>query len=319
MVQTVGTPALWSGFIALVLVFLALDLGVFHREDRPVSIGDALRWTAVWWTLSLGFAGLVAWRFGASRAVEYLTGYLIEQSLSVDNLFVFMVILGTFAIPPMYQHRVLFWGIVTALVLRGGMILTGTALLQRFHWLIYAFGAFLLVTGGKILLKRGEEEEPHPERSAAFRFLRRIIPATSALDGRRFLVRQAGGWVATPLLLALLLVEVSDVVFALDSVPAIFGVTLDPFIVFTSNIFAILGLRSLYFALAGLLDRFIHLQTGLALVLVFIGGKMLASPFFEIGQWASLLVVVVLLGGAVGLSAFRGPGPDVPGDPGAAG
>jgi tellurite resistance protein TerC len=304
VIETVGTPGLWAGFVALVAVFLALDLGVFHREDRPVTVRNALGWTATWWVLSLAFAGFVAWRFGGVKAAEYLTGYLIEQSLSVDNLFVFLVILGTFAIPAAYQHRVLFWGILTAVVLRAAMILAGTALLQRFHWLIYVFGAFLLLTGAKILLRRGGDDEPHPERSAAFRFLRRLIPSTATLHGRRFLVQVGGRWVATPLLLALVLIEVSDVVFALDSVPAIFGVTLDPFIVFTSNIFAILGLRSLYFALAGLLDRFLHLQTGLALVLVFIGGKMVASPWVEVGQGASLAVVVALLGGAIALSVL---------------
>jgi tellurite resistance protein TerC len=304
VIETVGTPALWAGFVALVVVFLALDLGVFHKEDRPVTVRDALTWTAVWWGVSALFATFVAWRFGAEKAEEFVTGYLIEQSLSVDNLFVFLVILGTFAIPLAYQHRVLFWGILTAVVLRASMILAGTALLQRFHALIYVFGGFLLFTGGKILLRPREDEAPHPERSAAFRFLRRVIPSTGALHGRRFLVKEAGRWLATPLLLALVLIEISDVVFALDSVPAIFGVTLDPFIVFTSNIFAILGLRSLFFALAGLLDRFLHLQTGLALVLVFIGAKMVASPWVQVGQGTSLAVVVALLGGAIALSVF---------------
>jgi tellurite resistance protein TerC len=289
--------------VALVLAFLALDLGVFHRRDAPVSIRNALAWTVVWVAVSLAFNALLWWRFGGPKAAEFLTGYLLEKSLSVDNLFVFLVIFSTLRIPLHLQHRVLFWGIVGALVLRAAMILTGTALLQRFHWLIYVFGAFLVVTGLKLFLHRGDDE-PHPERSGAFRLLRRVLPATERLDGHHFLVREGGRLLATPLLVALLLIELSDVVFALDSIPAIFGVTLDPFIVFTSNIFAILGLRSLFFALAGLLDRFIHLKSGLALVLLFIGAKMVAAPWVHVGQGTALAVVALLLVGAVALSHF---------------
>lgn len=311
--ETVGTPALWAGFVALVLVFVALDLGVFHRRDQAPSIRDALGWTAIWIAVSLAFNGLVWWRFGAPKAAEFLTGYLLEKSLSVDNLFVFLVIFSTLRIPLPLQHRVLFWGILTALLLRASMILAGTALLQRFHWLLYVFGAFLVVTGLKLLF-HGGDDEPHPERSGAYRLLRRVLPATDRLHGHRFVVREAGRLVATPLLVALLFIEISDVVFALDSIPAIFGVTLDPFIVFTSNIFAILGLRSLFFALAGLLDRFIHLKSGLALVLLFIGLKMVAAPWVHVGQGTALLVVAALLLGAVVLSLLapgaegNGPG-----------
>jgi len=301
--QSIGTPALWAGFIALVLLFLALDLGLFHRKDEPTSTRNALTWTAVWVTLALAFNALVAHWFGGARAAEFLTGYLIEKSLSVDNLFVFLVIFTTLAIPPRLQHRVLFWGILTALVLRAAMIMAGTVLLSRFHWLLYVFGGFLALTGLKLLLTH-QVEEPHPEKSALFRFMRRVIPATSRIEGRHFLVREGGRWVATPLLLALLLIEISDVVFALDSIPAIFGITLDPFIVFTSNIFAILGLRSLYFALSSALDRFSRLRQGLALVLLFIGAKMLVAPWLAIGQGASLVVVVVLLAGAVAASVI---------------
>jgi tellurite resistance protein TerC len=319
VLETVGTPALWAGFVALVVAFLALDLGLFHRKDEPVSIRNALAWTAVWVALALGFDALVWWRFGAARAAEFLTGYLIEESLSVDNLFVFLVILTSLAIPARLQHRVLFWGILGALLLRAAMILAGTALLQRFHWLIYLFGAFLVLTGLKLLLHR-EEDEPHPEKSRAFALLRRIIPATARLDGHHFVVREGGRWVATPLLVALILVELSDVVFALDSVPAIFGVTLDPFIVFTSNIFAILGLRSLFFALSGLMDRFVHLRSALALVLLFIGLKMVAAPWVVIGQGVALAVVAALLLGAVGLSLLRpGHGEGGGGAPGSPG
>jgi tellurite resistance protein TerC len=301
--QTVGTPWLWSGFIVLVLGLLALDLGVFNRRDHVIGAGESLRWTGFWVLLALLFGGFVWWQFGPTLAVEYVTGFLIEKSLSVDNLFVFVVIFATFAIPPQVQHRVLFWGILTALVLRALMIVGGTALLQRFHWLIYVFGAFLVITGARLFLN--VEVEQRPERSWAFKLLRRVIPATHRIDGHRFFVREAGRWVATPLLLALLLIEVSDVVFAVDSIPAIFGVTLDPFIVFTSNIFAILGLRSLYFAVAQLLGRFEYLRVGLAAVLVFIGVKMLVSGVVHVHALVSLTVVVLLLAGSIALSVAR--------------
>ena len=303
MIPSIGTPALWAGFVALVLVFLALDLGVFHRKDDVVTTRQALAWTGVWVAVSLGF-NLLVWNwFGAKPAAEFLTGYLIEKSLSVDNLFVFLVIFSTLAIPPKLQHRVLFWGILTALVLRAAMILAGTALLSRFHWLIYLFGFFLAVTGVKLLFTR-QAEEPHPEKSALFRLVRRVVPTTSRIEGHHFLLREGGRWVATPLLLALVLIEISDVVFALDSIPAIFGITLDPFIVFTSNIFAILGLRSLYFALSSSIDRFSRLHQGLALVLLFIGVKMLIAPWFPVGQGVSLGVVAGLLGGSLAASGF---------------
>jgi tellurite resistance protein TerC len=301
--QTVANPWLWAGFLAIVLVLLALDLGIFHREDRRVPAREALSWVVVWAILALAFDAFVWWRFGPVRATEFLTGYLIEQSLSVDNLFVFVIVFGTFRIPPHLQHRVLFWGILTALFLRGGMILGGTALLQRFHWLLYVFGAFLLVTGVKLFFH--EEAEHEPQHSLAFRVLRRIIPATPELEGNAFFVRRSRRWVATPLFLCLALIEISDVVFALDSVPAIFGVTLDPFIVFTSNIFAILGLRSLYFAIASLIGRFEYLKAGLAIVLVFIGGKMLAARWVEVSAAVSLVVVVALLGGAIAISLAK--------------
>jgi tellurite resistance protein TerC len=304
LVETIGTPALWAAFVALILAFVALDLGLFHRRDEPISIRNALAWTAVWVALSLGFDALLAWRFGGPPAAEFLTGYLIEKSLSADNLFVFVVIFTSLAIPPQLQHRVLFWGILGAILLRAAMILAGTALLQRFHGLIYVFGAFLVFTGLKLYFHE-EEEAPHPEKSAALRLVRRLIPATSRLEGHRFFVREGGRWVATPLFVALVLIELSDVAFALDSIPAIFGVTLDPFIVFTSNIFAILGLRSLFFALAGLMARFVHLRSALALVLVFIGGKMVVAPWVKISQGVALGVVAGLLVGAVTLSLRR--------------
>ena len=303
MIHSVATPWAWAGFLALVLGLLALDLGVFHREDRPVGTREALAWTAVWVAVALAFGGVVWWMAGPDDALDYLTGYLVEKSLSVDNLFVFVVIFGALGIPAALQHRVLYWGILSALVLRGAMIWAGVALLARFGWLLYVFGAFLLVTGVRLALPR--HGEPHPERSPAYRVLRRVVPSTPRLEGHRFFVREGGRLLATPLFLALALVEVSDVVFALDSIPAIFGITLDPFIVFTSNVFAILGLRSLYFALATMLQRFTALKYGLAAVLVFIGAKMLAAPWVHVPPAISLAVVLALLGGSVLVSVVR--------------
>jgi tellurite resistance protein TerC len=299
------SPLLWAGFILLILVLLTIDLVLVHRKDEVISTRDAIRWTFVWVGLALLFDGWILWRFGSGKALEFLTGYLIEESLSVDNLFVFILLFNAFAVPVIYQHRVLFWGILTAIVLRAAMILGGTALIARFGWLIYVFGAFLVVTGVRLALRREKDEEPHPEKSFAFRTLRRIIPSTSNYHGHAFFVREGARWVATPLFLALAMIELSDVVFALDSIPAIFGVTLDPFIVFTSNIFAILGLRSLFFAVARMMDRFAYLEYGLSAVLVFIGGKMLASRWLHVPALASLGVVVALLGTAIGVSLWR--------------
>jgi tellurite resistance protein TerC len=301
--ETVGNPWLWGGFIAVIVALLSLDLGIFHKKDQIVSAREAMAWVVVWMTLAMFFDGFVWWKFGGAKAIEFLTGYLIELSLSVDNLFVFVIVFATFRIPPHLQHRVLFWGILTALVLRGGMIIGGTALLQRFHWLIYVFGAFLLLTGLKLFFHK--ESEHKPEHSFAFRLLTKLIPATPQLHGNHFLVRLDGRWVATPLFLCLALIEISDVIFALDSVPAIFGVTLDPFIVFTSNMFAILGLRSMYFAMANLIGRFEYLKAGLAAVLVFIGVKMTISGWVHIHSLVSLAVVVSLLGGAMLYSLHR--------------
>jgi tellurite resistance protein TerC len=301
--ESVGTPWLWGGFIALVLALLGLDLGVFHRKDREISAREALAWTFVWIGLALLFNLLVWWLFGSTSALEFLTGYLLEKSLSVDNLFVFVIIFGTFAIPRVYQHRVLFWGILTALVLRAVMILGGSALLHRFVWLVYVFGAFLVVTGIRLFGHR--DEERRLEGSWSFRVMRRVVPSTHRIEGHAFFTREGGRLLATPLFLALVLIEISDVVFALDSIPAIFGITLDPFIVFTSNIFAILGLRSLYFAVAQLLGSFRYLSTGLAAVLVFIGVKMMASGVVHVNALVSLAVVIGILGGAVALSLWK--------------
>jgi tellurite resistance protein TerC len=299
------SPLVWAGFVLLIILLLVLDLLLVHRKDEIISTRSAIRWTVVFVGLALLFDGWIWWRWGSAKALEFLTGYLIEESLSVDNLFVFILLFNAFAVPAIYQHRVLFWGILTAIALRAGMILGGTALLSRFGWLIYVFGAFLVVTGIRLALKKEEEGEPHPEKSWAFRALRRVLPTTSSYHGHAFWVREGGKWVATPLFLALAMIEFSDVVFALDSIPAIFGVTLDPFIVFTSNIFAILGLRSLFFAVARMMDRFAYLEYGLSAVLVFIGGKMLAARWVHLSALGSLGVVLALLGTAIGVSLWR--------------
>jgi len=291
--SSIGTPGLWIGFVAFVLVMLAIDLGIFNRKDHVVGFREALGWSGVWVTLALVFNAIVWVNFGQQRGIEFLTGYLIEKSLSIDNIFVFVVIFAALGIPAIYQHRVLYWGIVSALVLRAIMVLGGAVVLERFHWLVYVFGAFLIVTGIKLYLQRGKEE--HPEGGWVMRFARRAIPTTSKFDGNHFLTKENGRWVATPLMMALILIEVTDVVFAVDSIPAIFAVTLDPFIVFTSNIFAILGLRSLFFLLAGLVDKFRYLKVGLAAVLVFVGVKMMVVEVYKIPPLVSLVVIVGIL------------------------
>jgi tellurite resistance protein TerC len=304
-IDSIGTPFLWIGFTLFVLTMLALDLGVFHRTAHTVGVREALVWTAVWITLALGFnAGVYVW-FGAERALEFLTGYVIEKALSVDNIFVFLVVFSAFAVPAALQHRVLFWGILGALVMRAMFIVLGAALLQRFHWVIYIFGAFLVCTGVKLLIQRAEEV--HPERNPLFRLFRRCVPAVHDYCGGHFTVVEAGKRYATPLLLVLVAIEATDLVFAVDSIPAIFAVTQDPFIIYTSNIFAILGLRALYFALAGMLGKFHYLKVGLSLVLVFVGVKMLLSGVYHIPILASLGVIVALLGGAVVASQLRPP------------
>ena len=293
----------WVAFLGFVLAMLALDLGVLNRKDHVVKPREALVWSGVWIGISLAFAAFVWTRHGADSGLEYLTGYVIEKSLSVDNIFVFVIIFGALGIPPLYQHRVLFWGIISALALRGGMIVGGAALLNRFHWVIYLFGGFLLLTGVKLLLAR--EAAPHPEKSAAFRALRRVVPATPHLDGNRFFTVKNGKRLATPLFFALALIEVTDVVFAVDSIPAIFAVTTDPYIVFTSNIFAILGLRSLYFLLASFVEKFVYLKPSLAFVLMFVGAKMSLVDVVKIHPAASLAVILGILGVGVAASVIR--------------
>jgi tellurite resistance protein TerC len=305
MSETVGSPLLWIGFTLVVLVMLALDLGVFHRKVHEVRPREALLWSLGWIGLALAFNAWIAWRFGARPGLEFLAGYLIEKALSVDNIFVFLVIFSHFAVPAEFQYRVLFWGVLGAIALRAIFILLGAALLSAFHWVVFLFGAFLIVTGLRFVTQRSEEVQP--ERSPAVRLFRRILPTVAEYHGARFLVRVNGRLSATPLLLVLLVVEATDVVFAIDSIPAIFAVTDDPFIVFTSNVFAILGLRSLYFLLAGAIDRFRYLKMGLGLVLAFVGVKMLISEFYPIPVGISLGVIGALLGASIAASLLRTP------------
>lgn len=295
--HTVGTPGLWAAFTVLVLSLLALDLGVFHRKEHAIGVREALGWTAFWVALALLFNAGVYVYFGAQRGLEFFTGYVIEEALSVDNLFVFLVILSYFKVPKQHQHRVLFWGIIGALVMRALFIVAGAALLQSFHWAMYVFGAFLVFTGIKLL--RGSGDESHPERNPIVRFFQRVVPSVSDYREGRFFVREGGRLLATPLVVVIVAIELTDVLFALDSIPAIFGVTTNPFVVYTSNVFAILGLRSMFFALSGLMGHFRYLNVGLAFVLSFIGAKMLAADLVHIPVAVSLAVVAALLGGAI--------------------
>lgn len=303
MLQSVGTPLLWAGFTAGVIVLLAVDLLVFHRRVHAVGHREALLWSVGWVALALLFnLGVYRW-FGHRHGLEFFTGYLIELSLSVDNLFVFLLIFSTFGVPPAYQHRVLFWGILGAQIMRAIFILLGAALLSAFHWVIFVFGAFLVYTGGKILCSRGTEV--HPERNPVLKLFGKVIPSIPEFEGARFVTRRNGRWVATALLPVLLVVEATDVVFAVDSIPAIFAVTKDPFIVYTSNIFAILGLRSFYFLLASAMGRFRYLKVGLGIVLLFVGVKMVIAEWVPIRIEWSLLVVVTVLAGAILASVLR--------------
>jgi tellurite resistance protein TerC len=305
LLETVGTPLLWAGFTAAVVALLTLDLLVFHRRAHEVRGREALAWSVGWVSLAMLFNLGVYKFFGARRGLEFFTGYLIELALSVDNLFVFILIFSTFGVPARYQHRVLFWGILGAQVMRAVFILLGAAILQRFHWVVFVFGGFLVYTGGKILLSRGTEV--HPERNPVLRLFGKIIPTLPDFHGPRFTVKLDGRRYATALLPVLLVVEVTDVVFAVDSIPAIFAVTRDPFIVYTSNIFAILGLRSFYFLLASVVEKFRYLKAGLGVVLLFVGVKMLISEWWEIPIEVSLAVVVFVLGASVAASLIRAP------------
>jgi len=283
----------WVGFLALILSLLALDLFVFHKEAHEDTFREATKFSIFWISLGLAFGVLVYFWLGPQAGGEYFAGYLIEKSLSVDNIFVFALIFTYFGVPAAYQHRVLFWGILGALVFRALFIAGGAALLERFHFTIYVFGAFLVITGIRMALHRNEEV--HPERNPALKLFRRVVPMSSEYYGQRFTVVDAGRRVATPLMAVLVLIETSDILFAVDSIPAIFAVTDDPFIVFTSNAFAILGLRALYFMLAGMIHRFVYLKIGLAIVLVYVGLKMLVSTVYKIPIWTSLTFITVAI------------------------
>lgn len=304
------TSWIWIAFNLFIVSMLALDLGVFHRKTRTLPLKEAMGWVATWVALALLF-NLGVYLFWADffpasgygrgeAALLFLTGYLIELSLSVDNLFVMALIFSSFAVPAAYQHRVLFWGILGALIMRGAMIAGGAALIEKFHWIIYIFGAFLVFTGIKMILHR--EKEFHPEKGFFIRQLRRFLPVSDRFEKDRFFVRRAGLLMATPLFMVLVLIEATDLVFAVDSIPAIFGITTDPFLVYASNVFAILGLRSLYFVLAGFMGLFLYLKPALSAILVFVGGKMLLADYVKIPPLASLGVVASILAVAVLLS-----------------
>lgn len=295
---------LWVGFNVFILAMLALDLGVFHRKTHVVSLKESLTWTGVWVVLALLFNAGVWHYAGSQKALEFFTGYVIEKSLSVDNVFVFALLFSYFAVPPLYQHKVLFWGILGALIMRAIMIALGAALITKFAWIIYVFGGFLILTGIKMIVKR--DEEIHPERNPVVRWFKKLMPVTPEYRGDKFFVRENGIRMATPLFVVLLLVEFTDLIFAVDSIPAIFAVTKDPFIVYTSNVFAILGLRSLYFALAGVMDKFHYLKIGLGVVLTFVGVKMiLAHTAWKIDTLVSLGVIVLILATSVVWSLLK--------------
>ncbi|MBX3280468.1 MAG: TerC family protein [Acidobacteria bacterium] len=284
---------LWSVFAVVVLGLLALDLGVFHRKSRAVKIREALIWCAVWVSLALIFNVFVYITRGPTAGLEFLAGYLIEEALSIDNLFVFLLIFSYFRVPAEFQHKVLFWGIAGALVMRAAFILAGIALIQKFHWIIYVFGAFLILTGVRMITEQGKEI--HPEKNPVLRLFRRLMPVTDAYEGDRFFVMRGARRFATPLFVVLLMVETTDLIFAVDSIPAILAITRDPFIVYTSNVFAILGLRSIYFALAGLMQIFHYLNYGLCFILVFVGVKMLLSDFYKIPVGIALGAILAIL------------------------
>ena len=300
--------ALFVAFNVGVLAMLAVDLGIFNKKAHTISVKEAAAWSSVWITLSLGFAGVIYWLHGPKPALEFVTGYLIEYSLSIDNIFVIVLIFAYFRIPEKYQHRVLFWGIIGALLMRGSMIAAGAFLIERFHWIIYVFGAFLIFTG--IRMATHDESDIEPEANPVLRLVRRLLPVTHDYRGQSFFVKEAPKrgevirLMATPLFVVLVLVETTDLIFAVDSIPAIFAVTRDPLIVYTSNVCAILGLRSLYFLLAGVIHTFRFLKLGVAVVLTFVGAKMLLGSVYVIPIHISLFVIVALLATAIGASVM---------------
>jgi tellurite resistance protein TerC len=310
---------IWIIFIAFILVFLALDLGVFNKENHIIKTKEASIWTVVWVTVALSFSGVIYWLFANgmvdnptgltpnNAVLKYVTGYLIELSLSVDNVFVIAVIFASFKIPPLYQHRVLFWGILGAIVFRAIMIFFGVALITRFEWIIYVFGVFLLYTAFKMLKEEEEEEEFNPKKSFVFRQIKKVYPITGSIQGDRFFVKRMGIKAATPLFVALIVIELTDILFALDSIPAILAITADPFIVFSSNILAIMGLRSMYFLISRMLEKFRYINYSLVVILAFVGLKMLFSHYIHLPEWVSLAVIsAALIGGVIASLSITG-------------
>lgn len=300
---------IWGLFIGLIIIFLALDLGVFHKNDHEIKAKEAGIWTAIWVTVALGFSGVIYWLFSEglianptgltpqNAVLKYITGYLIELSLSIDNVFVIAVIFSSFKIPAIYQHRVLFWGILGAIVFRALMIVFGVALITKFDWIIYVFGVFLLYTAFKML--RSNDDKFDPKTSFVFRQIKKIYPITSQINGHDFFIKRMGVTAATPLFVALVIIELTDVLFALDSIPAILAITADPFIVFSSNILAILGLRSMYFLISRMLQKFRFINYSLVVILAFVGLKMLFAHHIELPEWVSLTVISVALAGGI--------------------
>ncbi|MFH0888709.1 MAG: TerC family protein [Planctomycetota bacterium] len=297
---------MWSAFGVFVIGLLALDLGVFHRKAHEIKTKEALLLTAFWVILALLFnLGVYFWR-GEEIALQFFTGYLLEKSLSVDNIFVFLLIFSYFRVPALYQHKILFWGILGALIMRAIFIFAGIALIHQFHWIIYVFGAFLIITGIKMALQKNEEI--HPERNPVLKLFKRLMPITDSYESGKFFIRNAGRLLATPLFVVLLVVETTDIVFAVDSIPAILAITADPFIVYSSNVFAILGLRALYFALSGIMKLFHYLHYGLSVILVFIGIKMLISGIYHIPTTITLTVLTAILTISILISLFHNKG-----------
>jgi tellurite resistance protein TerC len=305
--QSIGNPYFYSAFMLVVIFLLALDLGVFQRKAHAVKVREALVWSLVWVVLSVSFGAWIYHHNGSKSGLEFFTGYLIEYALSIDNVFIFILIFSYFKVPSRLHHKVLFWGILGALIMRAAFILAGAALISSFHWILYIFGAFLVFTGLKIL--RQGEKELEPEHNPIVRLFQRFVPMTNDHSIDSFLVRRNGKILATPLALVLVMVETTDLVFATDSIPAIFGITQDPFIVYTSNVCAILGLRSMYFLLAAVINRFVYLGKGLGIVLIFIGAKMLLGKYYPLKIEASLVIVASILVGSVLISLLWPPKP----------
>ncbi|WP_378187870.1 TerC family protein [Aquimarina sp. W85] len=300
---------IWGGFIVIILLFLALDLGVFNRKAHIIKSKEAAIWTSIWVSIALAFSGVIYWLFTSEMlenptqltpqdaVIRYLTGYLIELSLSIDNVFVIAVIFSAFSIPPLYQHRVLFWGILGAIVFRALMIVFGVALINKFEWIIYVFGVFLLYTAYKMY--KSEDTQFNPRNMFVYKQLRKVLPVVNVIHGNKFFVYRMGKRIATPLFMALIVIEFTDILFALDSIPAILSITADPFIVFSSNILAILGLRSMYFLISRMLEKFRYIHYSLVAILAFVGIKMLVSHYIHFQEWISLLFIAVALGGGV--------------------